>query len=237
MQQRPPSAPLAGGGYRLPPPPGWAALSWALPRQPSSRPLPGHQGTLGPIPQFQPSLLGLWCWNPWKDPASGVVPRLAVLPPFFPLPTWQHLAVPPTRMGLTCLGLHGQECTWAPPQQGCSQGYLEMNSQIKPAAAARPRACPRVTIPSDINRSRGLAVALASCSCASSGGGCETARNGGLATAAQRTRARGQQDWWRVLCSSRRVLGQLWGLSVLICKIRSPEAVEMSDYGYTLLSA
>lgn len=112
-----------------------------------------------------------------------------------------------------------------------------MNSQIKPAAVARPRACPRVTLPSDINRSLGLAVVLASCSCASSGGGCEMAWNGGLAAAAQRTRARGQQDWWRVLCSSRRVLGQLWGLSVLICKIRSPEAVEMSDYGYTVLSA
>lgn len=33
------------------------------------------------------------------------------------------------------------------------------------------------------------------------------------------------------------VLGQLWGLSVLICKIRSHEAVEMSDYGYMALSA
>lgn len=52
---------------------------------------------------------------------------------------------------------------------------------------------------------------------------------------ARRTRVSRQQEWRRFV-QANRVPGQLRGLSILICKIRSHEAMEMSDYGYWVLS-
>lgn len=199
------------GGWWVPTacPSGWAAPSWALPAQPCSKispRAPRDTRPCPPIPGFSAGPRAPECLGGaglWGHLGLAVLPAAPC--------SW------PACLGLRCGSARGPH-----PSEAVLRGSRsELPDQAR--AYGQARACPRGALPGApagpaASRSPWPGAPLP-----------PPAAVGVKRLGREATCVPGSRSGGGGFVQANRVLGKLWGLSVLICKIRSHEAVEMSD--------